>query len=284
MACGPVSGVTVIDIDSPDERLVSEAIARHGETPLVVQTQSGGHHLYYRHDDEHRAMRPWNDRPIDQLGAGGFVVAPPSRGKKGTYRIVRGQLDDLIELPVMQNPFVGNAVPDLVLDEGFNKIHVRGTRNNTLFRAVMRDAHYCDKLSDVLDVAKTINEGTFTEPLSDIEVGRLAASVWKYTSEGRNRIGQHGAWFTQKQIATLITVPHLMALIGWLMGQNRPDSAGFLVADAMRDRYMPTWSREKFREVRSMAVRTGWLVRTRAPRQGYAAIYRWGPTRFGRLS
>lgn len=184
----------------------------------------------------------------------------------------------------MQNAFLGNAVPDPVFHDDLDKISVRGTRNKTLFRAVMRDAHHCNGPSDVLDVAMTINEGILTEPLQAIEVRRLAASVWKYTSEGRNRVGQHGAWFTQKQIAALVTIPHLMALIGWLMGQNRPDSVGFLVADAMRDKYLPTWSREKFRAVRAMAVKTGWLVRTSAPRQGHAALYRWGPTRFGQRS
>jgi hypothetical protein len=74
---GARSNVTVLDVDIGDERVLSDALARHGETPLVVRSGSGKYHAYYRHNGERRRIRPWRGLPIDLLGEGGLVVAPP---------------------------------------------------------------------------------------------------------------------------------------------------------------------------------------------------------------
>jgi Bifunctional DNA primase/polymerase, N-terminal len=76
--CGKHSRITIVDIDSPDERLVADAIDRHGYSPIVIRTASGNHHIPYRHNGEKRRIRPWPELPIDILGANGFAVAPPS--------------------------------------------------------------------------------------------------------------------------------------------------------------------------------------------------------------
>src|SRR5438094_2104760 len=64
---GSRSGVTVLDIDAADERLLAESLDRHGRTPFIVRTASGKFHLYYAHSGERRRIRPWPDRPIDLL-------------------------------------------------------------------------------------------------------------------------------------------------------------------------------------------------------------------------
>ena len=43
--CGP-SGLVVVDIDEPG--LLERMLQRFGETPLIVETPSGGFHAYYR--------------------------------------------------------------------------------------------------------------------------------------------------------------------------------------------------------------------------------------------
>lgn len=92
-ALGRRSGLTILDIDTPDERVLADALDRHGSTPIVVRSASGNWQAWYRHDGERRLIRPDPERPIDILG-GGFVVAPPSRVTKGEYGFVQGGLED----------------------------------------------------------------------------------------------------------------------------------------------------------------------------------------------
>lgn len=76
--CGCRSGITVLDVDTADERVLADAIDRHGKTPIVARSGSGHFQAWYRYGGERRLIRPRRDVPIDILG-GGFVVAPPSR-------------------------------------------------------------------------------------------------------------------------------------------------------------------------------------------------------------
>lgn len=94
------SGITVLDVDTPDERVLADAMSEFGPTPFVVRSGSGNHQAWYRHNGERRRVRP-DHRPIDILGDG-FVVAPPSIGAKGIYTILTGSLDDLAGLPAMR--------------------------------------------------------------------------------------------------------------------------------------------------------------------------------------
>lgn len=102
-ALGPRSGITVLDIDAPDERILADALDRHGRTPLIVRSGSGNFQAWYRHNGESRRVRPDPSLPIDLLGSG-FVVAPPSNVSKGDYSFVSGSLDDLPDLPTMTDP------------------------------------------------------------------------------------------------------------------------------------------------------------------------------------
>src|SRR5262249_51689002 len=99
--CGKRNGITVLDVDTTDERVLADAVNRHGQTPVVVRTGSGHPQVWYRHNSERRRIRPDRNVPIDILGAG-FVVAPPSQSAKGSYEFISGGLDDLDRLPVMQ--------------------------------------------------------------------------------------------------------------------------------------------------------------------------------------
>ena len=69
--CGPRNGITVLDVDTTDERVLSDALNRHGQTPIVVRTGSGKFHALYRHNKERRSIKPWgSDLKIDLLGKG----------------------------------------------------------------------------------------------------------------------------------------------------------------------------------------------------------------------
>ena len=90
----------MLDVDTTDERVLSDAMNRHGQTPIVVRSGSGKFHALYRHNNERRSVRAWEGLPIDLLGAG-LAIAPPSLVAKGQYQIIQGRLDDLDRLPIM---------------------------------------------------------------------------------------------------------------------------------------------------------------------------------------
>src|SRR5262249_46021104 len=98
---GPRSKITVLDVDTGDEKILANALDHHGQTALVIRSGSGKFQAYYRHNGERRRIRPWRGLPIDLLGSGGYVVAPPSKSAKGQYEIIQGNLDDLERLPVI---------------------------------------------------------------------------------------------------------------------------------------------------------------------------------------
>jgi Bifunctional DNA primase/polymerase, N-terminal len=134
VSCGPRNGITVLDVDSPDERVLADALARHGATPFVVRSGGGNYQAWYRHGGEKRQIRPWGkELPIDILG-GGYVVAPPSLGARGAYRIIQGDLDDLRRLPRMG----GLPTPDGVHNAdaiGRSNVVGEGKRNKSLWDA-----------------------------------------------------------------------------------------------------------------------------------------------------
>jgi hypothetical protein len=92
----------VLDIDTTDERVLADAIYRHGATPIIIRTASGKFHLPYRFNGERRRIKPWRGLPIDLLGAGGLVVATPSEINGGHYEFVQGRLDDFDRLPILK--------------------------------------------------------------------------------------------------------------------------------------------------------------------------------------
>jgi hypothetical protein len=55
---GKRSKITVLDIDDNGERTLAAALDRHGATPIIVRSGSGNHQAWYRHNGEHRLIRP----------------------------------------------------------------------------------------------------------------------------------------------------------------------------------------------------------------------------------
>jgi Bifunctional DNA primase/polymerase, N-terminal len=183
-ALGAQSGITVLDVDTPDEQALRDALAKHGPTPIIVQSGRGHWHAWYRHNGEGRHIRPWgNDAPIDVLG-GGFVVAPPSMGVRGPYEFVKGGLDDLANLPTLKNLDLPESKPRSPKATGSTVYE--GQRNSTLFKACLRCALDCSSLDELLTWAQAYNSDTMCAPLPDEEVLAVARQVWDYTVNGSN--------------------------------------------------------------------------------------------------
>jgi hypothetical protein len=151
---GRRTGLTILDVDTTDEKVLADALDRHGPTPVIVRSGSGNHQAWYRHNGERRSIRPFPEKPIDILG-GGLVVAPPSQGIKGNYQFIQGGLDDLDWLPGLRDLRIepASSLP-ISLDLPPRKSIIEGERNDTLWRYCMREAHHCDDRETLIDVAR----------------------------------------------------------------------------------------------------------------------------------
>lgn len=266
-AVGERSGITILDVDSPDERVFADAQTQFGASPLIVRSGSGNFQAWYRHNGERRSIRPDKSKPVDILG-GGFVVAPPSRGSVGQYQIIAGSLDDLDRLPTMTRTASAAAEsPD-----GWSGMGAASGRNDALFRRLGIEVRHCDDLDQLLDRAKTLN-AQFAVPMDEARVVSTARSVWRMEREGRNRFGQIGAFMPVAETDQLIGNPDAFALLGWLRAHERPQGK-IMIANGLAKRF--GWSRERLAKARSALLSGGWVLRVSRPAPGLAAGYVWG--------
>jgi hypothetical protein len=260
--------ISVLDIDSDDERVLTQALDRHGQTPLIVRTASGKFHAYYRHNGERRQIRPWQGRDIDLLGSGGMVVCPPSKLANGQYEFIEGGLDDIGRLPILRG-LDELRKPGLAARP--SQIGYQGKRNISLFEHCMRQAHYVDDLDTLIDVAQTYNREC-QPALEDKEVLDTAKSAWNYTEKGQNRFGQHGAWIPFQEMVSLDGDVDAFWLLAWLRAYQGPGST-FLIANGLTDRF--GWSRERVRHARRRLIELGHIKVMRQAGRGTPALYRW---------
>jgi hypothetical protein len=267
--CGCRSGITVLDVDTADERVLADAIDRHGKTSIVARSGSGHFQAWYRHAGERRLIRPRRDVPIDILG-GGFVVAPPSRVAKGSYQFIQGSLDDLESLPTLNEAPRLQPASELLATCPANV--KQGERNKRLFEICLHAARYCDDFESLCDAAMTRNS-EFSPPMGDDEVMKVATSAWRYETEGRNYSGGMRAVFSESDVMPLMSDPYVGMLIVWAKARFKPDGH-FWIADGLAAKF--GWSRNTFKQVRKRAVEIG-EFRLIAP-AGFKrpAIYGWG--------
>lgn len=94
-ATGIVSGVVVMDADSPEATAEMEA----GYGPPTVRTQRGGH-WYFRHPRNGKVTSNNVQDAVDRKGDSGYVVVPPSRGRTWT-----NGMPDRATLPTLPREF-----------------------------------------------------------------------------------------------------------------------------------------------------------------------------------
>jgi hypothetical protein len=101
---GRVSGVIVLDVDPRHggDRALAELEREHGDLPwlAVVETPSGGQHLYFAHPGGRVANSAGRiGAGVDVRGDGGIALLPPSRRHDGAYRWAVGGPATVPELP-----------------------------------------------------------------------------------------------------------------------------------------------------------------------------------------
>jgi hypothetical protein len=177
---GRRSNITVLDIDTTDEKIAEDAIQQHGQPGIVVRTASGKRHHLYGYNGEGRRIRPWSGLPIDVLGDNGYVLAPPSKLEKGSYEIIHGHLDEIDRL----KPMVGAPQPIAPLPPKWISMRQGDGRNRALWERCMR-AGTGRGLEQIMQIARNANQ-QFEEPLMDTEVVKIATSAWQYDAAGFN--------------------------------------------------------------------------------------------------
>jgi hypothetical protein len=101
---GRLSGVVVVDIDihHHGDHALAELEQRHGDLPwtAVVETPSGGWHIYLRHPGGRIANSASRiGLGIDVRGDGGLALLPPSHRPDGCYRWALGGPGSVPSMP-----------------------------------------------------------------------------------------------------------------------------------------------------------------------------------------
>jgi len=160
-----------------------------------------------------------------------MVVVPPSVRPTGphagkTYTFLEGSWEDLRRLPTLKPGSLydghGNAVYD-------------GTRGDTLFKFLLRQARACDTIDDLLDVARTFNDTACIPPLSDGMVVKAARSALKYETDADD-------------VKRLVNDPDGFAFLAMLKVTHsaRPNPFALDAKAMRRANVMPGWGRNKY--------------------------------------
>lgn len=270
-ACGARNRLTVLDVDTTDERVLSDAFGLFGRSPVVIRTASGKYHAWYRHNGEKRKIRaPQIDGPVDILG-GGFAVAPPSQGSLGQYEFIEGSLADLASLPAMRmlEPVPAN-------DEGGRPLAEvgEGKRNDSLWRSCMAAAAQCSTHDNLLRFARSLNGSGQWTALPDDEVRRIVGSAWRCQVEGRNGFaGDRFVQIARDVHAVLSADPDAYYLYGRLRAEHW--GRDFLCTNSWAES-LPL-SLARLQKARQFLLKHGLIVLVRRERRGEAAIYRFSP-------
>jgi hypothetical protein len=135
-----------------------------------------------------------------------------------------------------------------------------------------RAAHNCDDFDQLLDYARTQNQ-QLGEPMEDVEVMKVAQSVWKMQLGGRNRFGKPGVHlFSEDALPLIDSDPDRLRLLMFIRAQNRPGQP-FILTNTFCQRW--GWSRRRLAAVRKRGLQGGDFYCISPAYSGHAAIYVW---------
>jgi Bifunctional DNA primase/polymerase, N-terminal len=267
------SNVTVLDIDTTDQKIAEDAIRQHGQPAIIIRTASRKFHHLYRYNGERRRIRPWPELPIDLLGDNGYALAAPSKITAGSYEIIYGRLDDLDRLKPMA---VTGDAPDQSPAARLRGMREHDGRNNALFQAIgppARDINLAGgSREQLLRIALQLN-AQCAEPMENKEVNQIVDSVWGMTLDGRNFIGRPGAFMDITDLDRMIADdPDALLLLMFLRGPQSP-RATFMCANGLGRRL--GWGEDRLGRARRRLIERGYIRLIRQAGRGSPALFRW---------
>lgn len=275
---GVRSKITVLDVDTSDEDVLRDATRRHGEPKIIVRSGSGNFQCWYRYAGEPRKIRPSPKLPIDILGAG-YVVAPPSRGSRQPYELIRGGLEDLDNLPPLRNvDDLGVAERTMAIGDGRIK---QGKRSKELLRHLMERAHEAEALDELTACAFAFAERridrTDGHTFTDADIRSAANWCWTKTAAGKNWIGQERRIEKLETVILRLAAKHPYANSLWDILQNQHGNQERFPLAKSRAQSIG-WTLPKFRQARDVLTGEGLIVRVEEGGRGPhdPPIYTWG--------
>jgi hypothetical protein len=268
---GRRSNVTVLDIDTTEEQVAADAIARHGQPAIVTRTASGKLHLLYRYNGERRRIRPWPELQIDVLGDNGYALAAPSKLATGSYEIIYGHLDDLNRLKPMAGCSLKVVAP---LPLKWSGMRQGDGRNRALWERCMRSGGGFS-LDQMMEVARNANQ-SFKEPLMDAEVVKIATSAWQHDAAGLNFFTRPRIMLDHDMFDSLAARNQDALFLLLKLGRHHGGNDTFFLSKSMCSSM--GWGLPRWYSARDLLVKTG-VIRCiqpggRGPND--PPIYGWG--------
>lgn len=144
---GMISGLAIIDIDTEEGKQAIQEYIQDSLVMPVVNTPSGGQHLYFKCPDEKISNNSRTVPGCDLRANGGYIVAPPSSNGNGkAYTWQEGlSIHDvgLPELPSAYLSFINNSFiykkqnstsqQTSTRSTGVHKMFIQGRRDDDLF-------------------------------------------------------------------------------------------------------------------------------------------------------
>jgi len=174
---GAVSGLTVVDFDSPEAIELAKA-QNFPRTPLVKTGK--GFHAYCCYAEGHRNFQKRAGLPgIDLRAEGGYIVAPPSIHFTGKgYEWIKGRLLDEVELAEVPEWVIAESDADRTPIEDIFKGTQKGNRNEALARVAGSVIAKGYSYEDALQFCLTWN-GRNVPPLPEKEIETTVKSIWQ---------------------------------------------------------------------------------------------------------
>jgi hypothetical protein len=245
---GVIDGEKVTRIDIDDSALIDGAIEGFGDTPIKVETPSGGLHLWFLANGE-RWMICLDGEKIDVFGRGGFGNSPPSINPNGgVYKFLEGTLADVPRLPTIR----ADALPREVREDTPSTVSV-GWRNKALFTQCMRDLADGWE-TDLIPARAMVWNEQMTEPLPEAEAMKVAASAIQCHVDGKNWIGGSGVLRLPKTdfevFAGNSDAFYLSAVLKFSHG-NRQEPFAISPPAMQRGRVIPEWEKTRYQSARN---------------------------------
>jgi hypothetical protein len=285
LVTGSPSRIFVVDIDrktttgsrlSDEEfrQLAAQMLARFGDTPVIVDTPSGGCHLVYKYNNERSANLRKYGLAVDLLGPGRMVVCPPSsRSEIGEYRFRLGGFEKYAELPTIKPSTLNDLKhpPTSRCVEPIKRGTVSvGERNDQMFRYGMGQVSASETSEELIDVLETWIEDNCeilpTHRISRAEIYQTARSLWSYRTNHTLRLVGGPAYLQIDESGLLAFDGDADAFMLWsklkICHGVRQEPFAISVPHMVEHQVIPNWARYRYRKAIKSLLGLNLLTRT----------------------
>jgi hypothetical protein len=299
--CGKRSGISVVDVDTTDDRELQWVLDTFGASPVIERTGVGKFHVYYRHAGEGRRIRAFKNcghGEIDLLGSSGFFVAAPSihpdTGKP--YIFETGSMDDFNRLPFMNADALADLLPatkakrekadattgeitDGAAEPSAETVEVpagmvgEGERNGALFKYALRTAWEVSSFESLLRMLLAMNPEMCSPPLPEGQAAEIARTVWDYKEAGTLvRPGSQSLLYDVDTFMSLLSGDHMDAigLFGFLRVAHAGKRQVFAASPAALRKagHIGSWSEKRYRAAIADLLALGLIERVHSGGNG----------------